>query len=122
MLAGLTETVASDEECGQLAGERAYNFFNTDRAGAAIATLDEALGKIADPAVRAELEAMRAEFLVYSGHYQPAARLAAGLLARPGIRGTPLAIGHHITGLALLFESQPGQAVARLEQAIATPG
>jgi hypothetical protein len=42
--------------------------------------------------------------------------------ARRGIRGTPLAIGHHITGLALLFQGRPVQAAARLEQALATPG
>jgi len=122
LLAGLADAVAGDQERAELAAARAYIMFGSDEPDAAIALIDDALTGISGPAQRAELEALQAEILLHIRDYQPAARLAAGLLARPGVHGTPLAVGHHITGLTLLFRGRPDQAVPRLEQAIATPG
>jgi len=122
LLAGLADAVAGDQERAELAAARAYIMFGSDEPDAAIALIDDALTGISGPAQRAELEALQAEIFLHIRDYQPAARLAAGLLARPGVHGTPLAVGHHITGLTLLFRGRPDQAVPRLEQAIATPG
>jgi DNA-binding NarL/FixJ family response regulator len=122
LLAGLADAVSGDQERAELAAARVYNMYLADELDAGIALIDDALAGISGSAQRAELQALQAENLVHLGKYQPAARLAADLLARPGIHGTPLAVGHHITGLMLLFQGQVDQAVARLDQAIATPG
>jgi hypothetical protein len=122
LLAGLADAVAGDQERAELAAARAYNMYGSDEPEAGIALIDEALTGISGPAQRAELEALQAEIFLHIRSYQPAARLAAGLLARPGVHGTPLAVGHHIAGLTLLFQGRPDQAIPRLEQAIATPG
>jgi DNA-binding NarL/FixJ family response regulator len=122
LLAGLADAVTSDQERAQLASARAYSMYGSDQPDAGIDLINDALARISGPAQRAELQALQAELLVHIRDYQPAARLAAGLLARPGMHGMPLAVGHHITGLMLLFQGQAGQAAARLGQAIATPG
>jgi DNA-binding CsgD family transcriptional regulator len=112
ILAGLDKVTANDRECANLALGRAYLYWGNHPTNLHLTVIQDALKKIVDPTIRAELQAFQAAMYTHACQFHIATSLADETLRVDDLPGVVLAHAYFANAMALLFSGNLGQATA----------